>query len=512
MKDNTVYAVQMKGISKYFGDFCALNKVDLNIKKGSIHALLGENGAGKSTLMNILYGLYQADEGEIFINGEKVNMKNPGMAISKGIGMVHQHFMLVEPFTVAQNMILGNEITGYAGIIDYNKVREKIKELSDKYKLYINPDEKIEDISVGMQQRVEILKALFRGADILILDEPTAVLTPQEISELIEIMHKLVESGKTIIIITHKLSEIKQSSDTCTIVRRGNYIDTVNVSDVDETELASMMVGRSVDLHCHKKEAQVGEEIFKIENLVVKDSRGIEAVKGLNLSIKKGEILGIAGIDGNGQKELVEAITNMTHTESGKIIMNGIEIQNKTPLDTLNNKICTIPEDRHKHGLVLDFTVEENMVLNGYKKENFSKNGVLNLKYIKDYAAGLIEKFDIRPSSCGKIKARSLSGGNQQKVIIAREVTNNPDLLIAVQPTRGLDVGAIEFVHSALIEQRDNGKAVLLVSLELDEVMDVSDRIAVIYDGQIVDILDAKDADENKIGLLMAGGGKDGKK
>ena len=500
------YAVEMRGISKYFGSFCALNQVDLKVKKGTIHALLGENGAGKSTLMNILYGLYQADEGKIFINGKKEQIKNPNVAIHLGIGMVHQHFMLVEPFTVAQNIMLGRESTNALGVVDEKKVRQDVLELSQRYGLMVDPDAKIEDISVGMQQRVEILKALYRGVDILILDEPTAVLTPQEIGELVAIMHRLVESGKTIIIITHKLKEIKQSADECTIIRRGKYIDTVTVSQVDETELASKMVGRNVSLHVEKGPADAKEEIFQIHDLVVEDNRGIERVKKLSLSVRRGEILGIAGIDGNGQKELVEAITNMRPSKSGTITMNGVEIQNTTPKNTIDAKISTIPEDRHKHGLVLDFTVAENMVLSRYRNDSFSKQGVLKLKDIDDFAGKLIEKFDVRPAGCGKQKARGLSGGNQQKVIIAREVSSNPDLLIAMQPTRGLDVGAIEYVHKALIEQRDHGKAILLISLELDEVMDVSDRIAVIYDGAIVDTFAAAEADENEIGLLMAGG------
>lgn len=507
-RDANQYAVQMKGISKYFGSFCALNQVDLEVKKGTIHALLGENGAGKSTLMNVLYGLYQAEEGEIFINGKKANISSPNAAIELGIGMVHQHFMLVEPFTVAQNIILGSEKTGAFGTIDAKAIRQEILDLSEKYGLLVDPDEKIEDISVGMQQRVEILKALYRGVDILILDEPTAVLTPQEIHELIEIMHKLVADGKTIIIITHKLREIKQSSDWCTIIRRGRYIDTVEVASTTEEELASKMVGRAVNLHIEKGEAHPGEEIFRIEGLTVADARGIDKVKNLSLSVRRGEILGLAGIDGNGQKELVEAITNLVKSKGGSISILGEEIQNTTPLNTISHKISTIPEDRHKHGLVLDFTVAENMILENYHKEPFSKRGVLQLKEIGRFAHELVEKFDVRPAGCEDHLARGLSGGNQQKVIIGREVTNDPELLIAVQPTRGLDVGAIEYVHRSLVEQRDKGKAVLLISLELDEVMDLSDRIAIIYDGTIVDVLDAKDADENEIGLKMAGGGK----
>lgn len=504
-----IYAVEMQGISKYFGGFCALSNVDLRITQGSIHALLGENGAGKSTLMNILYGLYQADSGMIKIKGEEIKIKSPKVAISKGIGMVHQHFMLVENFTVLQNIILGTEKTNALGVIDLETARAEILEISQKYGLLVDPDAKIEDISVGMQQRVEILKALYRGVDILILDEPTAVLTPQEISELILIMRRLTESGKTVIIITHKLEEIKSSADTCTIIRRGQYIDTVAVKDVNSKQLASLMVGRDVELHIQKEDGKPGDVIFSVAGLTVTDYRGIEKVKELSFEIKKGEIFGIAGIDGNGQTELVDAIMSMSPVKSGSIKINGQEIQNTSPRKVKDAQVGTIPADRHKHGLVLDFTVAENMILSNYRSKEFCRNGVLNLKSIGSFAAKMIETFDVRPAGCEDQKIRGLSGGNQQKVIIAREVTGSPDLLIAFQPTRGLDVGAIEYVHQALVRHRDQGKAVLLISLELDEVMDVSDRIGVIYDGRMVEIMDAKDADRDKIGLLMAGGAKE---
>lgn len=507
MEADTQYAIQMKGITKYFGSFCALDHVNLNVKKGTIHALLGENGAGKSTLMNVLYGFYRADEGEIFMNGKPVEVKNPSVAIKHGIGMVHQHFMLVENFTVTQNIMLGAETTKKMSVLDTEAVKGQINELSHRYGLLVDPDAKIQDVSVGMQQRVEILKALYRGVDILILDEPTAVLTPQEIEELIEIMHKLVADGKTVIIITHKLREIKQSSDFCTIIRRGKYIDTVAVDQESEEDLATKMVGREVTLHIEKEKANPGDIVFQIEGLTVKDPRGIEKVRGLSLNVRKGEILGIAGIDGNGQKELVEAITGLTKAESGSITISGKEIVNTSPRNVLDNGVCTIHEDRHKRGLVLDFSVAENMVIENYRKAPFCKGIILNLPEMQANAKKLIAEYDVRPADCEKTQARALSGGNQQKVIIAREVTNNPELLIAVQPTRGLDVGAIEFVHKSLVEQRDKGKAVLLISLELDEVMDLSDRINVLYDGKIVGELDAENADENQIGLLMAGGG-----
>ncbi len=509
MEISREYAVQMHGITKLFGNFRALDQVNLDVKKGSIHAILGENGAGKSTLMNILYGLYQAEEGEIFLNGEKVNIKNPNVAIAHGIGMVHQHFMLVDNFTVTQNIILGNEITNQFGVINMKKAREEILQIVEKYGLEVDPDAKIEDISVGMQQRVEILKALYRGVDLLILDEPTAVLTPQEIEDLIQIMHNLIADGKTIIIITHKLKEIKASSGVCTIIRRGQYIDTASVAEVNEEELATKMVGRAVKLIVDKTPASPGDVVFEIDNLTVKDERKLDAVKNLSLKVRRGEIVGIAGIDGNGQKELVEAITCLTKVESGTIKINGTEIQNTSPRNVIDHKISTIHEDRQKRGLVLPFTVAENVVIEKYRTKPFAKNGMLNFSEILSYTKGLIQDYDIRPDNCENQPVRGLSGGNQQKVIIAREISNQPDLLVAVQPTRGLDVGAIEYVHKMLVRERDAGKAVLLISLELDEVMNVADTIDVIYAGTIVDSFKQGEADEKTVGLLMAGGKKD---
>ncbi|TQI66071.1 ABC transporter ATP-binding protein [Clostridium sp. KNHs216] len=506
MEVNREYAVQMHGITKMFGSFCALNDVSLDVKRGTIHAILGENGAGKSTLMNVLYGLYQAEAGEIFLNGEKVNIKNPNIAIEHGIGMVHQHFMLVDNFTVTQNIILGNEVTNQFGVLNMKKAREEILEIVKKYGLEVDPDEKIEDISVGMQQRVEILKALYRGVDLLILDEPTAVLTPQEIDDLIQIMRNLIADGKTIIIITHKLKEIKASSDVCTIIRRGEYVDTVNVADVDQEELATKMVGHAVQLVVEKSPADPGEVVFEIDNLTVRDERKLEAVKNLSLKVRKGEIVGVAGIDGNGQKELVEAITNLTRAVSGTIKINGAEIQNTTPRNVIDHKISTVHEDRQKRGLVLPFTVAENMVVEKYRRPPYSKSGMLNRSEILSYTKNLIKEYDIRPDNCESQPVRGLSGGNQQKVILAREISNEPDLLIAVQPTRGLDVGAIEYVHKTLIRERDRGRAILLISLELDEVMNVADTIDVIYAGTIVDSFKQGEVDEKTIGLLMAGG------
>ncbi|ARP49896.1 MULTISPECIES: ABC transporter ATP-binding protein [Caproicibacterium] len=506
MEVSSEYAVQMRGITKYFGTFCALDHVDLNVKKGTIHSLLGENGAGKSTLMNVLYGLYQADEGEIYLNGKKADITSPNVAIAHGIGMVHQHFMLVDNFTVTQNIILGNETTSHFGVLNMKKARKDVKNLVKKYGLEVDPDAKVEDISVGMQQRVEILKALYRGADLLILDEPTAVLTPQEIDDLIKILHNLIADGKTIIIITHKLKEIKASSSTCTIIRRGKYIDTVNVADCDEEDLASKMVGHAVQLVVQKTPAKPGKTVFEIDNLHVKDERGLPAVNDLSLKVHAGEIVGLAGIDGNGQKELVEAITNLCKTESGTIRINGTEIQNTTPYNTVHHKVATIHEDRQRRGLVMDFSVKENMVLEKYNQEPFCHRGLLNRGEIASYTKDLIKDYDIRPADCVDEPARGLSGGNQQKVIIAREVANEPDLLIAVQPTRGLDVGAIEYVHKTLIRERDHGCAILLVSLELDEIMSVSDTISVLYKGQIAGSFKQGEVDEKTIGLLMAGG------
>ncbi|EGC84234.1 ABC transporter ATP-binding protein [Anaerococcus hydrogenalis] len=494
--------VSLKNIHKSFGDKKVLKGVDFDLHKCEVHALLGENGAGKTTLMNILYGMFDQSDGEIYIKGEKIINNSPKKAISLGIGMVHQHFMLVEPFSVTENIILGYE--GKKVIIDRKKARDEVEKLSKEYGLLIDPDSKVSDISVGQQQRVEILKALYHGADILIFDEPTAVLTPQEINEFIEIVNKLTELGKSVIIITHKLKEIKAMADTCTVIRRGEFIDKLVVKDVSEAELAEKMVGRDVSFNVKKEKIELGDEIFKIEDLWVKDNRGVDKVKGLNLSIKKGEILGIAGVDGNGQTELIDAISGMRKSQKGKVTLKGEDITNKNPRNIIDLGMNQIPEDRQKRGLVLEYPIKDNLILENLDKD-FSKKGILDFKKIEENANSLIEKFDIRPNDMNE-KAGSLSGGNQQKVIIAREITNNPDLLIAAQPTRGLDVGAIEFIHQYLVELRNQGKAVLLVSFQLDEVMDLSDRICVIYDGKIVGELDTKQTDEYEVGRLMAGG------
>ena len=499
----------MRNIVKKFGDFTANDGIDLTVHKGEIHAILGENGAGKSTLMNILYGLYRPNSGEIRVNGKPVDIDSPKKAIEVGIGMVHQHFMLVQPFTITENIVLGMEpVKGVK--LDMATARKNVVEISEKYGLAIDPDAKVEDISVGMQQRVEILKALYRGADILILDEPTASLTPQEIQALIEIMRKLTADGKSIILITHKLKEIKASADYCTIIRLGKLIDVVNVDEVTENELAAKMVGRNVTFKVEKEEHPFGDVVLQIEDLHGMDYRKVEILKGLSLQVREGEILGIAGIDGNGQTELVEIITGLKKATKGAITINGVDIFNKPPRFGFVNGVSSIPADRQKHGLVLDFTVEDNLVLQNYRESQFSKKGLLNRDAIHAFASECVQKYDIRPGGSESRPAGTLSGGNQQKVIIAREVENNKDLLIAVNPTRGLDVGAIEYVHKYIVEQRNKGNAVLLVSFELDEIMSLSDRIDVIYAGQIVSEVAGKDANENELGLMMAGGGKNG--
>ena len=496
--------VSMRNISKSFGDKQVLSNINFDLHKSEVHALLGENGAGKTTLMNILYGMFPPSEGTITINGKTFANMSPKMAIDAGVGMVHQHFMLIEPLTVTENIILGyEEDTGL--FLDRKTSREKISKLSEEYGLMIDPDARVEDITVGQQQRVEILKALYRGADILIFDEPTAVLTPQEINEFIVIINRLTKMGKSIIIITHKLSEIKAMADNCTIIRRGNYIDKLNVKEVDENILAEKMVGRNVSFNVDKKAQEVGGVVLKVEDLWAKDHRGVDILKGLDLELRAGEILGIAGVDGNGQTELIDCLTGMAKANRGVITLNGNDITNTSPRNILDTGMNSIPEDRQKRGLILEYPIKDNLILENVHKEPFSSKGKLNFKNIDENARNLVEKFDVRPNDINE-KAVSLSGGNQQKVIIAREISNNPDVLIAAQPTRGLDVGAIEFIHQYLVELRNANKAVLLISFELDEVMDLSDRILVIYDGKIVGEKNPKETDEFELGRLMAGG------
>ncbi|MGE7766450.1 ABC transporter ATP-binding protein [Peribacillus sp. NPDC096540] len=497
------HVIEMLNIRKEFPGIIANDNITLQVKKGEIHALLGENGAGKSTLMNVLFGLYQPEQGEIRVNEQIVQITSPNVANDLGIGMVHQHFMLVDPFTVTENIILGKEPSKY-GKVNVKEASEEVRELSERYHLSVDPDAKIADISVGMQQRVEILKTLYRGAEILIFDEPTAVLTPQEIKELITIMKALIKEGKSIILITHKLKEIMEVCDRVTVIRKGKGIGTVNVKDTNPDELASLMVGRDVVFKTDKSVAIPQEVVLEVKNLEVKDSRGVSAVHNLDLSVRAGEIIGIAGVDGNGQSELIEALTGLKKVTSGSITLNGKQIQNMKPRKITESGVGHIPEDRHKHGLVLDFSIGENIVLQTYYQEPFSTGGILHSKKIFEKARTIIKEYDVRTPD-EYTPARALSGGNQQKAIIGREVDRNPDLLIAAQPTRGLDVGAIEFIHRRLIEQRDAGKAVLLISFELDEIMNVSDRIAVIYEGEIVAIVDPKETTEQELGLLMAG-------
>ncbi|MGI2327172.1 ABC transporter ATP-binding protein [Planococcus sp. YIM B11945] len=497
------YVIEMLNIRKEFGTFVANDNITLQLKKGEIHALLGENGAGKSTLMNVLFGLYQPEGGEIRVHGKKVNITNPNVANDLGIGMVHQHFMLVENFSVTENIILGSEPTKF-GVTNKKDAAKKVQALSEQYGLNVDPNAIIEDISVGMQQRVEILKTLYRGADILIFDEPTASLTPQEIIELIQIMKRLIAEGKSIILITHKLKEIMDVSDRVTVIRKGQGIGTVTTSETNPDELAALMVGRQVEFKTNKGKAFPKENILLVENLTVEDYRGVEKVKNLSLNVRQGEIVGIAGIDGNGQTELIEAITGLRKVKSGNISIHGKNITNLKPRQVTEAGVGHIPQDRHKHGLVLDFPIGHNISLQTYYKGPISKSGIIDYDKIDKKALEIIEAYDVRTQG-PHTPARALSGGNQQKAIIGREVDRNPELLIAALPTRGLDVGAIEFIHSRLIEQRDNGKAVLLISFELDEVMNVSDRIAVIHDGEIVDVVLPEETTEQQLGLLMAG-------
>lgn len=502
MANETV--IQMIDVTKRFGDFVANDKVNLELKKGEIHALLGENGAGKSTLMNILSGLLEPSEGEVHVKGKLENIDSPSKAANLGIGMVHQHFMLVDAFTVTENIILGNEVT--KGInLDLKTAKKKILELSERYGLSVEPDALIRDISVGQQQRVEILKTLYRGADILIFDEPTAVLTPAEISELMQIMKNLIKEGKSIILITHKLDEIRAVADRITVIRRGKSIDTVELGDKTNQELAELMVGRSVSFITEKAPAQPKDIVLEIKDLNIKESRGSLKVKGLSLDVRAGEIVGVAGIDGNGQTELVKAITGLTKVDSGSIKLHNKDITNQGPRKITEQSVGHVPEDRHRDGLVLEMSVAENIALQTYYKPPMSKYGFLDYNQINSHARKLMEEFDVR--GAGEwVSAASLSGGNQQKAIIAREIDRNPDLLIVSQPTRGLDVGAIEYIHKRLIQARDEGKAVLVISFELDEILNVSDRIAVIHDGQIQGIVRPETTTKQELGILMVGG------
>ena len=503
------YVIETLNITKEFPGIIANDDITLQLKRGEIHALLGENGAGKSTLMSVLFGLYTPEKGVIKKDGKEVKINNPNDATDLGIGMVHQHFMLVDIFTVLDNIILGSEPSKF-GVLTKKEAREKVLALSNKYNLKVDPDALIEDITVGMQQRVEILKMLYRDNDILIFDEPTAVLTPQEIDELMKIMKDLAAEGKSILFITHKLNEIMQVADRCSILRKGKYIGTVDVANTSKEELSSMMVGRDVKFAVDKTEANPGQEVLKVENVCVKSKiHSNDAVHDVSFNVRAGEIVCIAGIDGNGQTEFVGALTGLDDISGGKITLCGKDITKKSIRYKNTHGMSHVPEDRHKHGLVLDYTLEENMILQRYFEPDFQKCGMIRKGEMRKYSDKLAAAFDVRSGQGAKTKTRSMSGGNQQKAIVAREMDRAHDLLVAVQPTRGLDVGAIEYIHKEIVKERDNGKAILLVSLELDEVMNLSDRILVMYEGEIVGEVDPKTTTLQELGLYMSGAKRD---
>lgn len=503
------YIIEMRNITKEFPGMKANDNITLQLKRGEIHALLGENGAGKSTLMSVLFGLYKPEEGEILKNGEVVKINNPNDATALGIGMVHQHFKLVECFTVLDNIILGAEDTRF-GFVKKADAREKVSQLSEKYGLHVDVDEKIEDITVGMQQRTEILKMLYRDNEILIFDEPTAVLTPQEIDELMQIMRNLAAEGKSILFITHKLNEIMAVADRCTVLRKGRYVGTVDIKDTTKENLSQMMVGRPVEFVVEKAPAQPKSEVLKVEGLSVKSKVHKKlAVNNVSFSVRSGEIVCIAGIDGNGQSELVYGLTGLEPVTAGKVTLNGVDVTKSSIRFRNTHGISHIPEDRHKHGLVLDYTLEQNMVLQRYFEPEFQKHGFIKFNNVREYSDKLIEQYDVRSGQGSVTVVRSMSGGNQQKAVVAREMDREHSLLIAVQPTRGLDVGAIEYIHNQLVAKRDEGSAVLLVSFELDEVMNLADRILVMYEGEIVGQLDPKTTTVQELGLYMAGAKRD---
>lgn len=503
------YIIEMLNITKEFPGIIANDNITLQLKKGEIHALLGENGAGKSTLMSVLFGLYQPEKGVIKKNGQTVEIKDPNDANALGIGMVHQHFKLVEVFTVLENIILGVEPNHY-GFLKKQEAKEKIMRLSEQYSLRVDPDSLISDISVGMQQRVEILKMLYRNNEILIFDEPTSVLTPQEIEELMKIMKGFANEGKSILFITHKLNEIMAVADRCTVLRKGKLIGTVNIKDTSKEELSRMMVGRNINFVVDKIDKTPGEVIFEVKNLTVPSKRHKNnAVKNVSFQVRSGEIVALAGIEGNGQTDFVYAITGLEKISSGEVFLQGENITKYSIRNRNKRGIGHIPEDRHKHGLVLEYSLEKNLVLQRYWSEEFQNKGFINDAKVREYAEKLIDQYDIRSSQGPTTIARTMSGGNQQKAIIAREIDKDPLLLIAVQPTRGLDVGAIEYIHRQLVQERDKGKAVLLVSLELDEVMNMADRILVMYEGEIVGELNPKTITVEELGLYMAGAKRD---
>jgi ABC-type uncharacterized transport system ATPase subunit len=499
--------LELRGVTKRFPGIVANDHIDLDLLEGEVHALLGENGAGKSTLMNIVYGLYHPDEGEIRVKGTPITLGSPREAIEAGIGMVHQHFMLIPVMTVAENIVLASEPRHAGVLLDYEAARTRVAELSQRYGLAVDPAAKIENISVGQQQRVEILKALYRGADILILDEPTAVLTPQEASELFEVVRSLTAQGKSVIFISHKLNEVAEIADRISVLRRGKLIDTVPAAGATEEGLARLMVGRDVLLRVEKTPAQPAEPLLQVEGLHVLDDRLLEAVRGVSFEVRAGEILGIAGVDGNGQTELIDAIAGLRKPAQGRVLIGEQDMSGEDARDRLDAGLGHIPQDRQLHGLVLDFSLAENLALHEYRKPPDSRYGWLFPKRMVARARKLLQEFDVRGGG-PQTPARSLSGGNQQKVIIAREVERDPRILIAAQPTRGLDVGAIEFVHRRLVAERDEGRGILLVSLELDEILSLSDRILVLYEGRIVGEFPPT-ATEEELGLAMIGGGRE---
>jgi ABC-type uncharacterized transport system ATPase subunit len=500
------YAIEMVAITKAFPGVVANDDVTLRVRENEVHALLGENGAGKSTLMSILFGLYDADAGSIFIRGQRARIRDPNDANALGIGMVHQHFKLVHNYTVTENIILGLEPRKRGGAVDLASADKRVAAISELYNLKVDPRATIENISVGMQQRVEILKILYRNADILIFDEPTAVLTPQEVDELMAILKRLKAEGKTIVLITHKLREIKEAAERCTVLRRGRVVGSVDVASTSEESMAEMMVGRAVKFRMDKVEAKPGEVVLKVEGLTVRSAKGFVAVRGLDIEVRAGEVVGVAGVDGNGQSELIQAITGLATPESGKVYLKGKDITRAGVKERIGLGIGHVPEDRHKHGLVLKFRLDENLVLKTFSRPPYSGFlGLLDFRRIASHAREMIGQFDIRAGEGPATKASSMSGGNQQKAIIAREIDLSPELLVVAQPTRGLDVGAIEYIHKRIIEERDKGRAVLLVSFELDEIMDLCDRIAAISKGEIVGVLDSAEASERQIGAMMAG-------
>ena len=496
-------ALEVRNITKRYPGVIANKNVNFRLRKGTVHALLGENGAGKSTLMNVIYGLATPDEGEIWLGGTKTIIQSPNDAIRQGIGMVHQHFMLVPVFTVAENITLGAEQLSN-GVLDMKSAAKQISELSRQFNLPVDPHAVVEALPVGLQQRVEIVKALYRHAKVLVLDEPTAVLTPQEADDLFKVMRQLTERGVSIIFITHKLREVLAVADDITVMRRGEVVGMANPKEIDEAGLASLMVGRDVSFHVDKRPAQVGEVVLSIEHLFVHDDRGVPVVTDVSFQVRGGEVLGVAGVQGNGQTELVEVITGLRSAEKGVITLDDTPIKQGDPRYLVEHGLAHVPEDRHKHGLVLSYGIHDNLVLNSYYRPPFAKRGQRQDQAVMAQAMELVKKFDVRTSS-PTLNAGNLSGGNQQKVIVARELSRPIRLLVVNQPTRGLDVGSIEFIHKQVIEQRDNGAAVLLVSAELDEILNLSDRIAVMFDGKLVGILDASRATREKIGLLMTG-------